>query len=204
VVTTVEEGARRWRSGTVIDMKSATSLRVAALLILAAGCHRREPAETPGSPAGKTLQPQAPAQMFGGHWLAMSREQKELYVSTFIEARVNGQHDLCDAEQRKVGDYMDAHKLHHLFYPADCESLIARYSHFEHGGSLRDASEYVKVLDDFYGHSECRVIPYGMLLDHLDDDEFVDGDTLFRKVRGGKINFGFFSGWDGIEDCLPI
>jgi hypothetical protein len=43
-----------------------------------------------------------------------------------------------------------------------------------------------------------------MLLDHLDDAEFVDGNTLFRNVRAGKINFGFFSGWDGIEDCLPI
>jgi hypothetical protein len=177
-------------------MKPATPLYVSVLLILSTaipGCRRTEPAKAVRTPVGHTLQQQTPAQMFGEHWVAMSREQKELYVSTFIESRVGGQHDLCKAEQRKIGEYMETHKLRHLFYPVDCGELIARYSHVEGSGTPYYASEYVKVLDDFYRHSECRVIPYSMLLDHLGDGEFVDGNTLFRNVRTGKINFGFFS-----------
>lgn len=188
-------------------MKHATLLYVSALLILSGGingCHRTQPTKAPSTPVGQTLQQETPAQIFGEYWLEMSPEQKELYVSTFIGSRVGGQHDLCIAEQRKIDEYMDAHKLRHLFYPVNCEELIARYSHFEDNRTPNYASEYVQVLDDFYRHSECRVIPYSMLLDHLNDDEFVDGNTLFRNVRAGKINFGIFSGWDGIEDCLPI
>jgi hypothetical protein len=99
---------------------------------------------------------------------------------------------------------MDAHKLRHLFAPVDCHELTVRYSHFGRSLSPDYASQYVKVVDDFYRHPECRVIPYSMLMEHLDDGDFVDGDTLFRQVRAGKINFGFFSAWDGVEDCLPV
>lgn len=141
--------------------------------------------------------------MFGGHWLAMSRDEKEHLVSTFISGFTMGQFDLCHAEQRKIGEYMHAHKLQRLFYPEDCEELIVKYSHFGTSGGPASAAAYVKVLDDFYGHSECRMIPYDILLDHLDDKEFVDGNTLFENVRAGRVNLGILE-IDDVENCYGV
>jgi hypothetical protein len=65
-----------------------------------------------------------------------------------------------------------------------------------------DVSAYTNVLDDFYRHSECRRMPYSVLLEHLNDEEFKSGEDLYKFVRSGP-GWGFFTGFDGIEKCLP-
>ncbi|HEY4011186.1 MAG TPA: hypothetical protein VGM11_13615 [Acidobacteriaceae bacterium] len=143
------------------------------------------------------------SEWFGGRWLKMSSEEKDLYVSAYITGTVTGQHDLCIAQDRRIGEFMDAHKLKHLLFPEDCEQLISNYSYFVPNYSRTRKSRpsaYAKVLDDFYRHPECRMVPYFILLEHLNDKEFVDGDTLFHDVRAGKVDLGFLE-IDGVENC---
>lgn len=205
----VREAAEEWLQSfplrfrpsqvTLIGMKSVF---VAALLICSAwirGCHRSESLKVPNQSL-RTARPQTRWQMFGERWLLMSPDEKELYVSAYVAGTVSGQHDLCNAERSQIGDFMNAHKVKHLLYPGNCEELIGHYSHLETVRIPWSAAVYVKVLDDFYRHPECRMIPYFLLLEHLDDKEFVDGNTLFQNVRAGKVNLGFLE-IEGVENC---
>jgi hypothetical protein len=69
-------------------------------------------------------------------------------------------------------------------------------------GSMVDVAAYTQVLDHFYSHPECRRMPYSIVLSHLNDREFKSGEDLYHFVRSGP-GWGSFSGFDGIEKCLP-
>ena len=66
-----------------------------------------------------------------------------------------------------------------------------------------DVSDYTTVTDTFYQHPECRVMPYVILLEHLDDKDYLSGEDLFKLVHGGHPLWGSFTGFDGMEKCYP-
>jgi len=92
--------------------------------------------------------------------------------------------------------------------PADvCIAASKTYTRghlIDPGGKLKDAtfdvSEYASVLDTFYEHPECRVMPYVVLLQHLNDKEFRSGEDLFKLVHTEHpTGWGLFSGF---EPCI--
>lgn len=85
-----------------------------------------------------------------------------------------------------------------------CMQLRKKYSHVEVGRGLAAYTvAYTSVIDDFYKHPECRMMPYSTLLEHLDDKEYKSGEDLYKFVRSGAAGWGSFS-IAGIADCLGV
>jgi hypothetical protein len=150
----------------------------------------------------------------GDEWLAFTPKEKQRYVIGFVEGWMVGSSKAC----RQIDDFTvldnnksadTARKLENVLPSpsAFCMHIRPEFSKMQvSGGDMTsasiDVSAYTNVLDDFYRHSECRRMPYSILLEHLNDEEFKSGEELYKFVRSGP-GWGAFSGFDGIEKCLP-
>jgi hypothetical protein len=154
----------------------------------------------------------------GDEWRSWNTEQKRLYVTGFVDGWSTGSLEACD----KIDDFTTIaqnDKAQNPSYRFDsviplpsarCRLASDKFSKAQLSGAdptspegmFVDVSAYTNVLDDFYRHPECRRMPYSTLLEHLNDNEFKSGEDLYKFVRSGP-GWGFFSGFDGIEKCLP-
>jgi hypothetical protein len=186
------------------DMNHATQRVLFCLslfaVVLVIGCNRQKP--TLGS---------------GDEWRSWKPNQKRSYIVGFVDGWSTSSSKACD----KIDDFTTiaqdnkadpSHKFDNVLPlpSARCREASDKFSKEQLSGvdqtSLRgmfvDVSVYTNVLDDFYRHPECRPMPYSILLAHLNDNEFKSGEDLYKFVRSGP-GWGFFSGFDGIEKCLP-
>lgn len=166
---------------------SIVSLRLTFLAVamgLSAGCHRSKPQLG-----------------MGDEWRSLSSQERQILVSAYLDGYGVGQAALCENIDREAEQFKIAHPDPNFLDP--CAQLKGRYSHT---GSIDDRASYTaaytSVIDDFYKHPECRVMPYIDLLEHSNDREFKSGDELFHAAQTGQLHWGFFSGFDGMDKCL--
>ena len=150
----------------------------------------------------------------GDEWLSLTPKEKQRYVIGFVDGWTVGSYTAC----RKIDDFavLDnnksedmARKLENVIPSpsAFCMHLRPEFSKVRVSGNDAtspsiDISAYTNVLDEFYRHPECRRMPYSILLEHLNDEEFKSGEDLYKFVRSGP-SWGGFTGFAGIEKCLP-
>jgi len=134
----------------------------------------------------------------------MSQREKQIFVSAYLDGSSSGTSRLCNAleEQAAVLKFKDG-------VAASDQPCLQFRPVFTHGNksaaaTLHYVDPYVAVVDDFYMHPECRVMPYTVVMEHLADAEFKSGDDLYRSVRDGSASWGSFSGFDGIEKCYGV
>jgi hypothetical protein len=160
-------------------------------LVLSLGCHRAE-------------QPL----IFGDDWQSFTRLQKESFVSGFIDGATNSAVALCNKMKSHILVLKFDNETKAPSDPADspCLQFRPRYSHVIPGDAwkLSYVDPYVQVMDDFYRHPECRIIPYTVIMDHLNDEEYKSGEDLYRFVRSGNAPWGSFTGFDGMEKCYGV
>jgi len=150
-----------------------------------------------------------PAIGTGDEWRSWSASKREQYLVGYVEGHLAGTSQACKlADDRAEQDGKTLYVDH--FPSRRCQDAAPQYtqvhitSEDKATGRRRslDLSAYVNVLDTFYAHSECRMMPYEIILQHLNDKEYKSGDDLYKFVRSGP-GWGTFSGFDGIEKCLP-
>lgn len=138
---------------------------------------------------------------FGDDWRSMSQLEKEAFVQGYLDGNGLGTVHLCNA----LEDQLDGLKFKQNVPPADstCPHFAPAYTHGDRNAfaTPRYADPYVSVLNDFYEHRECRMMPYTVVMSHLNDAEYKSGEELFQFVRSGSAQWGFFSGFDDIEKC---
>ena len=126
----------------------------------------------------------------------MTTYEKTIFVDGFIEGRHVGAEDICDTgavilpRKPKPGD-------ENLSEYGRCEAMSGQYSHLD---PKTGDDAYIRVIDAFYSHPECRTMPYDMLLEHLNDSEYKSGEELYQYVRSGLV-WGPFTGPKGFEKC---
>jgi hypothetical protein len=165
----------KWKS-----IAGCLSLLLIALLVTS--CHHQKP--MPG---------------MGDEWRSWSVDQRQAYVSAYLDGQSAGQSNLC----RKIQQEAEIFKLHNDTAPFTdpCEQLVDKYSHVQRGYGIGPyTNAYTSVIDAFYEHPECRMMPYFVLIEHLTDKEYKSGEELFKYVRSGP-DWGSFS-IDGIDKCL--
>jgi hypothetical protein len=155
------------------------------LMVGLAACRRAQPTAAPKQHSG-----------LGDDWLSMTTSEKTIFVEGFIEGRYVGADDICNTglvilpKKHRPGD-------ENLSEYERCGAMSGRYSH-QDPKTGEDA--YIRVIDTFYSHPECRPMPYFTLLEHLDDAEYKSGEELYQFVRSGP-GWGQFT-IDGIDKCL--
>jgi hypothetical protein len=133
----------------------------------------------------------------------MTQKEKRLYVAGFINGRVLEAHDLC----QKLDDAQSSSSVvpaHPLSDPGETPCLSFRFTYNRFHAIPTDLigfAPYVKVVDDFYSHEECRSMPYDAILEHLDDSEFRGGEDLYQFVRSGHAEWGAFTVPGGMGKC---
>jgi len=182
-------GVKRAGKLVAIDLRAMQFYRFLLVLPIAALCSCRHAKPVPG---------------FGDQWRAMSRLERQSYVSAFIDGDNTGTFNLCKA----LNDKIVVLKLKGGVDVTDdpCRQFAPTFTHGDTkaAGTLNYVDPYVEVIDEFYTHPECRVMPFTVILEHLDDAEFKSGEALYRSVRQGTEHWGFFSGFDGIEQCYGV
>lgn len=155
------------------------------LVLLLAGCHREHPQWG-----------------LGEEWMSWTQEQRQLYVSGFLVGQSVGQRSLCSNIDEKVEVF--TLRTRDRLDPAEtpCLHLRQTYTHTQVGSLETYAAAYVSVIDDFYKHPECRVMPYSTLLTHLNDREYKSGEDLFNLVHTGHPNWGSFTVPGGTQSCF--
>jgi hypothetical protein len=153
--------------------------------VLVLGCWRASPAPEPSD--------------FGGQWRRWSAQERNVYVSGFLAGASTSQRALCNDFEPHILSLKRDGEDYGSGFP--CTHFEHRYSHVGIRNIDTYAQEYVQVLNDFYKHPECRVMPYSILLEHMDDKEFRTGDQMFNAVQVGELHLGFLSGFDGMERC---
>jgi len=144
----------------------------------------------------------------GEEWSSWSAAERRHYLVGYLEGHNAGMYETCKLTDDLAAQ--DGQELYSNHRPSmRCVNASRKYSkaHIVYTGEAGrgkglDVSVYVKVLDIFYSHRECRIMPYEIILQHLNDQEFKSGDDLYKFVRSGP-GWGAFSGFDGIEKCLP-
>lgn len=142
----------------------------------------------------------------GDEWRSWTPNEKRFFVRGFVDGSGSGSVEACAKmddltvvnDQKPEDGLVDTPSVR-------CRQAYGKFSKIRIAGSgpkeaRVDVSAYTNVLDDFYSHTECRAMPYSILLTHLDDNEFKSGEDLYKFVRSGP-GWGFFS-IDGIEKCL--
>ena len=163
-----------------------------AVLLASFGCHRHAPLVAPERVGS------------GYQWLGWSSGQRQLYVEGYLDGQGTAQMNLChdlesSFERERVADSV-------VLKPEEspCVHFRRQYSHRSVGGLDGYTRDYVSVIDGFYKHPECRMMPYAMLMEHLDDTEYQSGEAMFQMVHRGGAGWGFFSGLDGMESCMGL
>ncbi len=170
--------------------------------ILAIGCHKPTPG--PQSKARFTIDS-------GDEWRSWSPAQRTGYVEGFLDGRLSGLGQACDAADWQSYDIPGGSKLSPEMVQL-CQQKIKTYTRFTPidqlmRGAPLDVTAYTSVLDAFYAHPECRVMPFPTILNHLNDEEYMSGDELYEYLRGGANpggrgkSWGFFTGFDGMDKC---
>jgi hypothetical protein len=75
------------------------------------------------------------------------------------------------------------------------------YTHRQSGSVDDYTRAYITVINEFYKHPECRMMPYAALMEHLNDKEYQSGEELFQAVQTRRVDWGSFSGFDGMDKC---
>jgi hypothetical protein len=145
----------------------------------------------------------------GDEWRSWSAAERRQYLVGYLEGQLAAVYKTCHLSDDFAEQ--DGQTLYPNHFPSRrCTDAAPKYSKARvdfadestgKGRSL-DVSVYTNVLDTFYSHRECRIMPYEIILQHLNDQEFKSGDDLYKFVRSGP-GWGAFSGFDGIEKCLP-
>jgi hypothetical protein len=146
----------------------------------------------------------------GDEWRSWKPIQRAAFVEGFVDGQSFGSAETCSS----VDDsFTEGTKLPPgaLMPSAVCIAARKTYtrghlisSSATLKGATFDVSEYTSVLDIFYEHPECRVMPYNVLLEHLNDKEYRSGEDLFKLVHSEHPGgWGFFTGFDGMDKCLP-
>jgi hypothetical protein len=138
----------------------------------------------------------------GAEWLTMTRHEKQLFVSAYLDGISSGTFDLCNGLENsaliiKIKDSIASGE-------GPCTHFRPRYTHTDTKAiaTYEYSDPYVNIIDGFYKHPECRVMPYTAILQHLNDAElFKSSDDLYMFVRSGDAHWGAFSGFEGIEKC---
>jgi hypothetical protein len=161
-----------------------TVLFVLLLVTFSFGCRRGKP--LPGR---------------GDEWLMMTRHERQIFVSAYLDGTGTGTSDLCnDLENNEV-----ILKIKESVAPSNRTCIHFR-PQFTHGktdalATYEYADPYVSIIDGFYKHEECRAMPYTAIMQHLNDAEYKPSEDLYRLVRSGDARWGAFSGFEGIEKC---
>ena len=127
-------------------------------------------------------------------------EHRQLYVSGFLNGQ-NVQIDLCDRFDYSIHSIKLEDGVRLEVNEMPCQHFIHRYTHSQVGSLADYTRAYVTVIDDFYKHPECRVMPYASLMEHLDDKEYQSGDALFETAQTWRADWGSFSGFEGMDKC---
>lgn len=156
------------------------------LLVTLAGCHRS-----------------APSLGSGDEWLSWPRSQRETFVIAFIDGHSAGQQRVCDNLEEKGWLLRPVPPDPNILIP--CDQLKSGYTHLDPKffGHSEAVDPYVTTIDDFYRHPECRVMPYEILLENLNDGQFKSGEDLYHYVQTDAA-WGAFSGLNGIEKCYGV
>ena len=172
------------------------------LSILIVGCRK----------STATPQPKAHFRIYSGdEWRSWSPEQRAGYVQGYLDGHVFGIGQTCEAADWQSFDIPGGAKLTPEMLQI-CQQKIHNYSRGTSvdqvmRGAAIDITPYTGVLDAFYEHPECRVMPFPIILNHLDDEEYMTGEELFRYLQGGPNpggrgrSWGFFTGFDGMDKC---
>jgi len=143
----------------------------------------------------------------GEEWRSWKPEQRQTFVAAYLYGYSLAQHDLCGPTD--VEDNLTNRPHTNLDDPNPCRTPRDTYTHI--GSQLGPyfdtaafTAPYVSVIDDFYKHPECRVMPYGELMTHLVDKEYMSGDDMYRLLQSGHAAWGAFSGLKGIEKCYIV
>ncbi|HEY5055861.1 MAG TPA: hypothetical protein VII58_06855 [Acidobacteriaceae bacterium] len=127
--------------------------------------------------------------------MAMTAAEKTTYVMGFIDGWNEGASERCLAEANRPGPPWP-----HEDTMTPEGACMADGKHFTRGVIMTDdVSAYTSVIDAFYSHSECRMMPYPVLLEHLDDAEYKPGEEFYQFVRSGPP-WGAFS-IEGVDKC---
>jgi len=133
----------------------------------------------------------------GDDWLAMTPAERASTVDMFIGGWNVGSIDTCWALLGSIS--VDAWPGRGKTPPADlCNAATKQFTHVNL--ATGDVSAYTSVIDTFYSHPECRTMPYGLLLEHLNDAEYKPGEQFYQYVRSGLV-WGHFTGPNGFEKC---
>ncbi|SEF55834.1 hypothetical protein SAMN05421819_0412 [Bryocella elongata] len=158
---------------------------------LATGCHR---------PTSSKKADESYISPTGPEWLGWTQTEKQKYVIGYLDGSALAISEHCS--QARASATWPGRKEPLTEEEQFCTSPARSYSHGKTDYLPTYTDPYVKVMDDFYRHPECRSIPFSTLLEHLNDAEFTDGDSLFRKVHIEGVRWGGFT-IPGIEDCFP-
>lgn len=140
----------------------------------------------------------------GDEWLSWSRAQKETYVIAYIDGHAVGQQRICQNLDQQ-GWLLKPTTNFNSNVSEPCQALKTDYSHIDPKffGHNEAVDPYVAVIDDFYKHPECRVMPFVVLLENLNDEQFKSGDELYKYVQT-DAEWGAFSGFDGMDKCYGV
>lgn len=163
--------------------------RLFAVLLLALCSCRNTTAPLPGS---------------GEEWRRMSQREKQIFVGAFLDGNTSGNLRLCNALEAKVAVLKFQDGVAASDHPCLQFGPVFTHGDTKAAATLHYVDPYVAVVDNFYTHPECRVMPYHVVMQHLDDAEFKSGADLYRSVRDGSASWGLFSGFDGMENCYGV
>jgi hypothetical protein len=136
----------------------------------------------------------------GEEWRSWKPEQQQEFVVAYLGGYERGQHALCS-----YTDFEDAFNKRSHSDPNDPDPCRRPRDVYSHVGSPFDwaayTAPYVSVINDFYKHPECRVMPYPFLMEHLVDREYMSGEDMFKLLQTGKAHWGSFE-VEGMEKCI--
>lgn len=136
----------------------------------------------------------------GYEWLSWTPEQRQLYVGGFLDGQ-NQQIELCEKLDWSIRNLKLDDDVRLEANEMPCQHFVHKYTHSQVGDWNSYTRAYVSVIDDFYKHPECRVMPYAALMDHLNDKEYQSGEELFRTVQTSHGEWGSFSGFEEMRKC---